>query len=298
MTLCGISTLLRWNADRSLGWGLRCVAVITASIVVLIVALLLGESAAAIRSVAGRLLTDPTWHPQERAAGGTFGMMPMVWGTLTVAVGGCVIAAPVALASAVFCRFYAQRGVALTYRRLLELLAGIPSVVYGFWGLVVLAPLVARVHPPGPSLLTGILILALMILPTIALVADAALAGVPSSYIHGAVALGLGRWTIVRTIAVPVAWNGLVTAVVLGAARAVGETMAVLMVCGNIVKVPRGLFDPVRTLTANIALEMGYALGDHRSALFASGLMLMLIVSLLIGLVELFKRSRCFVAAP
>ena len=160
------------------------------------------------------------------------------------------------------------------YRRLIELLAGIPSVVYGFWGLVTLVPLIARVRPPGPSLLAGILILTIMILPTITLMAHAALAGVPKHYLQGAAALGLSRWATIRGVVFPAARSGLFTGVILETGRAIGETMAILMVCGNVVRTPHSLFDPIRTLTANIALEMGFALGDHRSALFVSGLLL------------------------
>jgi phosphate transport system permease protein len=151
---------------------------------------------------------------------------------------------------------------------------------------VVLVPLISRIHPPGPSLLTGIFVLALMILPTIALVADTSLGNVPPSYLQGAAALGLGRWAIVRGVAMPAARAGLSTAVVLGTGRAIGETMAVLMVCGNVVQMPEGLFSPVRTLTANMALEMAYAMADHRSALFVSGLVLMALVGLLVAIAE------------
>ena len=174
---------------------------------------------------------------------------------------------------------------------MIELLAGIPSVVFGLWGLVVLVPLIGRWHPPGPSLLAGILILAVMILPTIMLVAQASMAQVPSSYLHTATALGLSRWTMIRYIILPTARSGIVTGVLLGVARALGETMAMLMVCGNVVQIPSHLFDPIRTLTANMALEMGYALGQHRSALFVSGLMLMGLVALCVGLAEHIRHN-------
>ena len=140
-------------------------------------------------------------------------------------------------------------------------------------------------------MLAGILILALMILPTIALFADAALAAVPEAYLQGAAALGLSRWATVRGVVLPAAAGGLWTGVLLGVGRAVGETMAVLMVCGNVVQVPGGIFDPIRPLTSNIALEMGYALGDHRSALFVSALALMLVVVGLVGAAELASRG-------
>jgi phosphate transport system permease protein len=169
----------------------------------------------------------------------------------------------------------------------MELLAGIPSVVYGLWGLVVLVPLITQVQPPGSSLLAGILIVALMILPTVALLTEASLASLPPAYWRGSAALGLGTWATVQGVCLPAIRSGMLTAVMLATARALGETMAVLMVCGNVVQVPESVFAPVRTLTANIALEMAYALDLHRSALFASGLVLMLVVA---GLVVLTDR--------
>lgn len=167
----------------------------------------------------------------------------------------------------------------MLYQRLIELLAGIPSVVYGFWGLVVLVPLINQLHPPGSSLLAGILILSLMILPTVTLVASSSFASVPASYFHSARALGLGQWAIVWGVVLPASKSGLIAGVVLATGRALGETMAVLMVCGNVVQVPDSLFAPVRTLTANMALEMGYATANHRSALFVSGLILMAVIA-------------------
>src|SRR5262249_56566855 len=125
---------------------------------------------------------------------------------------------------------------------------GIASLVYGFWGLVVLVPLIGKIQPPGPSLLAGIAILTIMILPTIALMADASLANIPRQYLHAAAALGLSRWTTVRGVVFPAAKSGLFTGVILETGRAIGETMAILMVCGNVVQTPKSLFDPIRTL--------------------------------------------------
>ncbi|MCP4453849.1 MAG: ABC transporter permease subunit, partial [Planctomycetes bacterium] len=172
-----------------------------------------------------------------------------------------------------------------------ELLSGIPSVVFGFWGLMVLVPLIASFHPPGPSLMAGVLILTLMILPTIALVADTSLANVPREYLQGAAALGLRRWAIIRHVVLPTAKSGLFTGILLQTGRAIGETMAILMVAGNVVQTPTSIFDPIRTLTANIALEMAYAVGDHRSALFLSGLLLLTMVMGLILLADRIHRS-------
>ena len=217
-------------------------------------------------------------------------MLPMVMGTLFVTAGAVLLAAPLGILSAVFRHYYAPPMVTQAYRTLIELLAGIPSVVYGLWGLVVLVPMIREFGPPGPSLLAGIITLTLMILPTIALLADAAITNVPSHYMRSAAALGLSRWSMIVNVALPAARSGVFAGIILGTGRAIGETMAILMVCGNIVQIPRSLFDPIRTLTANIALEMAYALGDHRSALFVSGLVLLAMIVALAVLAESISR--------
>jgi phosphate transport system permease protein len=218
----------------------------------------------------------------------------MLSGTIIAMAGSVFVATPLGILSAVFCHYYAPPKLAQLYRRLIELLAGIPSVVYGFWGLVVLVPIIGRIRPPGPSLLAGIIILTIMILPTIALMADGSFANVPKSYLEGAAALGFSRWGTVRHVVFPAAKSGLFTGVILETGRAIGETMAILMVCGNIVQTPKSLFDPMRTLTANIALEMAYAMGDHRSALFVSGLVLMAMIGVLVAAAEWISRGRVY----
>jgi len=272
---------------------LRSCAAVSGAVVVIIALFLVLESIPALRNVGfTRWFSDPSWHPKADASQGTFNLVPMLAGTMAAMVGSVLVATPLGIASALFRQFYAPRGLGEAYRRLIELLAGIPSVVYGFWGLVVLVPLIRRIEPPGASLLAGIIILAIMILPTIALTADAAIEAVPKHYLQGAHALGLSRWGILIAIIFPAARSGLFTGVILETGRAIGETMAILMVCGNIVQTPKSLFDPIRTLTANIALEMAYALGDHRSALFVSGLALMMMIVLLAIGAEWFGREN------
>ena len=269
--------------DRILRHSLRLLGSITGLLVLLITLFVLQEAWPALQNLGFiRFWTDGSWHPLE----GSFGLMPMVLGSGLIALGATAIATPLGLLSALFCQCYGPPLLAVPYRRLLELLAGIPSVVYGFWGLVVLVPKINRLHPPGQSLLAGTLILSLMILPTVALLAIASLAQIPSSYWQGAAALSLSRWTTLTRIILPSARSGLFTAVVLATGRALGETMAVLMVCGNVVQVPSSVFDPVRSLTANIALEMAYATGDHRAVLFVSGLVLLAIVAGLVVMAE------------
>lgn len=276
-------------------WCLRACALCAGLTVVLIVFFLILESVPALRHAGlTRFFTDASWHPARNAEDGTFNLLPMLWGTLIAMTGAVLVATPLGVLSAIFLHFYAPVGVARIYRRLIELLAGIPSVVYGFWGLVTLVPTINRIHPPGASLLAGIVILAIMILPTIALMGDAAFANVPAEYLRGSAALGLSRWTTLRGVVLPAAKSGLFTGVILETGRAIGETMAILMVCGNIVQTPKSLFDPVRTLTSNIALEMAYAMGDHRSALFVSGLVLMAMIVALVAAAEAIGKGKIY----
>jgi len=281
--------LSRSRSDRILLWFLRGSAAVAGAIVLFIVGFVLWEAFPALRHIgAVRFITDNSWHPTDDQ----FNILPMLMGTIVVTIGAVILATPLGILSAIFAAHYAPPLLATPYRRLIELLAGIPSVVYGFWGLVVLVPMINRIHPPGASLLAGIIILALMILPTITLMTDAAIAGVPRDYQHGAAALGLARWAALRRVILPAARSGIYTGVFLAIARAIGETMAVYMVCGNVVKMPTGLFQPMRTLTANIALEMGFALDLHRAALFVTGLVLIIMVIMIVSAAEITGKGR------
>ena len=275
--------ILSQRSDGLLLAALRLCAVASAGVLLLIALFLLAESGQGLTNIGPeRLLFDEAWYPAPDASNGQFKLLPMLVGTVAAALGALLLATPLGVFSAVFCHNIAPTFVATAYRRVLGVLAGIPSVVFGFWGLVVLVPLIGQFEPPGASLLAGILILTLMIVPTVALLSDAALDALPRSYAQGAAALGLGPWATATRVLLPAARGGVATGVMLAAARALGETMAVLMVCGNVVRVPDSVFDPVRTLTANIALEMAYAADDHRAALFVSGLLLTVLVSVLV----------------
>ncbi|WP_241735277.1 phosphate ABC transporter permease subunit PstC [Cyanobacterium stanieri] len=274
------------HGDLLWRWLLTIIAMITGIIVVVITVFLFSEASTVLQEVGwGAFFLDPSWHPQEQF----FNLIPMLLGTLSVTVGAVFLAIPLGVASAIFTQYYAPRGVAYVYRQLIELLAGIPSVVYGFWGLVVLVPLINRFQAPGTSLLAGMVILTLMILPTVALTAEASFEEVPWEYRQGAIALGLSKWAMIWGVILPVAKSGVMTGFILATGRALGETMAVLMVCGNVVQVPDSFFAPVRTLTANIALEMAYATGNHRSALFVSGLWLMGAIALMVLIAEIMR---------
>lgn len=272
------NTSFRWDAD----WTVRPLLAATAAIaalIVLLVVLFLAREAWPVLSNGGwrRFLLDDGWYPLE----GRFGLAGMVCATVAASTGAVLLAAPLGVATAIFGHFYATPTLKKLYGMTMALLAGIPSVVYGLWGLTVLVPLIARIEPPGASLLAAILVLTLMILPTVALTSTSALEAVPDSLMRGAAALGMTRRGQILGIAVPAARVGIIGGILLALARALGETMAVLMVAGNIVQMPYSIFEPVRVLTANIALEMGYATGTHRAGLFASGLLLTVLVLLI-----------------
>ncbi|MEA5574396.1 phosphate ABC transporter permease subunit PstC [Calothrix sp. UHCC 0171] len=291
MTLLKTKILSPSQSDIFLLWILRSLAVITGIIVILITTFLLLEALPILREVGWlRFVSDRSWNPVQ----GLYNLLPMLWGSLLVTFGSVLFAAPLGIGSAIFCQYYAPPVVGGLYRQLINLLAGIPSVVYGFWGLVVLVPLIGKLQPPGASLLAGIAILTLMILPTIALTAEASFSEVPNEYLQGAAALGISPWATIRSVVLPAAKSGLFTGLILGTGRAIGETMAVLMVCGNVVQTPTSIFDPIRTLTANIALEMAYATGNHRSALFVSGLLLMGAIAILVAVTESMSRRNSY----
>lgn len=277
------------RADGALHHAARALALLAGAVMLLITAFLLWESLALFGHVSPvRLFADAGWNPTE----GRFNMTAMIAGTLICTAGAVAVAAPIGIASSLFCHFYAPRPLAALHRRAVELMAGVPSVVWGLWGLLVLVPLLAKIQPPGSSVLAGVLILALMTLPTVALLSDAAIGEVPGDYHRAGAALALSRWGYIRRVVLPVAAPGILTGVVLQTGRALGETMAVLMVTGNVVQIPGDPFEPARTLTANIALEMAYATGDHRAALFASGLLLTAVVAALVLLAERFRVGR------
>lgn len=279
----------RMQTDRLLVCILRVGATVAALVMLLIMMFLLVESWPALTGLSlMRFVTDAAWHPLE----GAYHLMPMLLATLLASIGALMLAAPLGLASAVFIVFFASPRLAVVYKRLIELLAGIPSVVFGFWGLTTLAPLINEWHPPGASLLAAVLVLTLMVLPMITLTAYTAFVAVPDALLRNAAALGLSRWGMIVGVALPAARNGIIAGIILAAARALGETMAVLMVAGNVVQYPESIFDPVRTLAANIVLEMAYAMDDHRAVLFVSGLLLMALVMVLSALAGLLERHR------
>jgi phosphate transport system permease protein len=178
-------------------------------------------------------------------------------------------------------------------RPAIQLLAGIPSVVYGFWGLIFIVPLIREyLGGPGLSILAGSIILAIMILPTVISISEVSLLALSPLLKEGAFALGATHWQTIRSVLVPAAKSGIVASIILGIGRAVGETMAVIMVLGNAVALPNSILSPVRTLTTNIGIEMGYASGEHQQALFATGIVLLVIIMILNSVAQYSIRRK------
>lgn len=234
-------------------------------------------------------LTGTTWDPTGDPP--QFGILPMILGSVWVTLGALAIGVPLGLAVTVFMVDLAPPRVGAVMRPVVQLLAGIPSVIYGFIGLALLAPLVRGIFGgPGLSVLTGALILGIMILPTIISISEDAVRAVPIALRTGALALGATRWEVIKDIVLPTARSGIVASVILGMGRALGETMAVIMMIGNSLNIPASLLDPATTLTSNIGLEMAYASGAHRQALFATGIVLFLLIMLLNGMTTAIVR--------
>lgn len=218
------------------------------------------------------------WAPTK----GFFGILPMILGSFEVMLGSMLFSVPLALACSVYLAEFSTPAARNFLKPAIELLAGIPSVVYGFIGLTVVVPAIRTAFGgSGFSVLGCSVVLGIMVLPTITSISYDAIMAVPRSYREGSLALGATRWQTVRMVVLPAARTGIAAAVILGMGRAIGETMAVIMIAGNSLIVPLSPLDPVRTLTSNIALEMGYATGDHRQALFATGVVLFVIIMMM-----------------
>ena len=223
-------------------------------------------------------LIGTAWSPTQ----GEFGILAMIVGTLEVTFGALLIGVPLSLLTAIHLSEFATQSTKSVMKPLIELLAAIPSVVFGFLGVVILVPFIRETFGgTGFSVLSAATVLGVMILPTIISISFDSLQAVPQAYREGALALGATPWQMVVRVIVPAARSGIITAIVLGMGRAMGETMAVIMVAGNAVVIPTSPLHPCRTLTSNIALEMAYASGDHQKALFATGVVLFVMIFLL-----------------
>ena len=215
------------------------------------------------------------WAPTK----GSFGIFPMIVSSFLVTFGALIVGGPMGLSCAVYLSEYSGKKMKLLLKPALELLAGIPSVVYGFLGVIYIVPLVRNLlGGSGFSLLATSIILGVMILPTIISISFDALGSVPKSYREGSLAMGATKWQTIYKVVIPSAKSGIMAGFILGMGRAIGETMAVIMIAGNALKIPTSILDPLRTLTGNIALELAYATGDHRLGLFSTGVVLLVII--------------------
>ncbi len=211
-----------------------------------------------------------------------YGIFPMILGSIYVTAGAIVIGVPIGLFTAVFLARYCPAGMYKVLKPGVELLAGIPSVVYGFFGMVVIVPFIRNnFGGSGSSILAASILLGIMILPTIISQSEASIRAVPESYYEGSLALGATHERSVFCTILPAAKSGILAGIILGVGRAIGETMAVIMVAGNQARMPEGIFQGIRTMTANIVIEMGYAEGLHREALIATGVVLFVFILLI-----------------
>lgn len=220
-------------------------------------------------------LTGEKWKPGNNL----FGILPMILCSIYVTAGAVIIGVPIGILTAVFMSKFCPKPVYKVVKPAIDLLAGIPSVVYGFFGMVVIVPVVSQLFDgSGKSMLTASILLGIMILPTIIGVSESAINAVPSSYYEGSLALGASHERSVFFATLPAAKSGILAGVILGVGRAIGETMAVIMVAGNQARMPKGILQGVRTMTANIVLEMGYATDLHREALIATAVVLFVFI--------------------
>ncbi|MDU2665724.1 MAG: phosphate ABC transporter permease subunit PstC, partial [Clostridium perfringens] len=205
-----------------------------------------------------------------------YGILPMIVASLGATIGALLIGVPVGILTSIFIAEIAPKRISKIMSGAVELLAGIPSVLYGVFGLAIIVPTIQDVFnlPKGQSLLAVIIVLAIMMLPTVITVSETAIRAVPNAYKEGSLALGASKTETIFKVIVPAAKSGIMTGVVLGIGRAIGETMAVILVAGNTPVIPSSIMDSVRPLTTNIALEMGYAFGTHQEMLFATGVVL------------------------
>lgn len=263
-----------------------CISVLAVG---LICAFLFASGVPAIEKIGiSEFLLGEKWKPGNDI----YGIMPMILGSLYTTVGAILIGVPLGIFMAIFMARFCPNGLYRFLKPAVDLLAGIPSIVYGFFGLIVLVPFVRNCFgKDGQSMLTASILLAIMILPSIINVSESALRAVPESYYEGSLALGASHERSVFFVVAPAAKSGILAGIILGIGRAIGETMAVMMVVGNQPRIPDSFLDGVRTLTTNIVMEMGYATDLHREALIATAVVLFVFVLLINLLLSILKQK-------
>ena len=278
----GRKNQMREGAARILFLAAACVSILA---VLLITFFLLANGVPAIAKIGVfQFLFGTVWKPGNDI----YGILPMILGSFCVTAGALILGVPTGVLTALFLSRFASRKMVRFLKPAVQLLAGIPSVVYGFFGLVVIVPLLGG----RGSILAASVVLAVMILPTIITVSESSLNAVESSYYEGALALGATHERSVFSIVLPAAKSGVTAAVILGVGRAIGEAMAVIMVAGNQPRMPQGILKGVRTLTTNIVMEMGYSADLHREALIATGVVLFVFILIINYLFSLTKRRK------
>ncbi|SHI62802.1 phosphate ABC transporter permease subunit PstC [Lutispora thermophila] len=228
------------------------------------------------------------WTPTK----GVYGIFPMIIGSIYVTIGALAIGVPIGISCAIYLAEIASPKVSAIIKPGIELLAGIPSVIYGLYGMTVIVPIIRDLFGnQGFSVLAGSIVLGIMILPTIINISKDSIEAVPKEYKEGSLALGSSHWQAIIKVILPSARSGIISSIILGMARAVGETMAVIMITGNSTMIPESILSPVRTLTGNIGIEMGYASGEHQKALFATGIVLFIFIMCLNLLAKLIPKK-------
>ena len=285
--------------QKILEQGMRVVfflAALTSIIAVLLICIFLfANGIPAMREIGlFDFLLGKNWSPTDIPP--SFGILPMILGSIYVTATAIIIGVPIGILAAVFLAKVCPRRAYRFLKPAVELLAGIPSVVYGFFGIVVIVPVIRNLfsatHTNGNTILTAGVLLGIMILPTIIGISEAAIRAVPDSYYEGSLALGATHERSVFFTVLPAAKSGILAAVILGIGRAIGETMAVVMVAGNQPRMPAGLLKGVRTMTSNIVIEMGYAAELHRDALIATGVVLFVFILLINLCFSILKRRE------
>ncbi|WP_304507916.1 phosphate ABC transporter permease subunit PstC [Anaerotignum sp.] len=275
--------------EKAMQWVFLAAASISIFAVALICFFLFANGVPAIQEIGVfQFLTGTKWKPSNEL----YGIFPMIIGSIYVTAGAIICGVPMGILCATFLAHFCPKKLYKMIKPAIELLAGIPSIVYGFFGLVVMVPIMQNLFGgSGKGVLTASILLGIMILPTVIGVTEAAIRAVPSSYYEGALALGITHEKSVFFTVLPAAKQGIFAGIVLGIGRAIGETMAVIMVAGNQAMIPTGLFSGVRTMTANIVMEMGYATDLHREALLGTAVVLFVFI-LIINLSFSFLKRR------